>query len=512
MRIQNLTSLLFVLWTRRSSSFASSVSIPFVTRTGTGTTKSTVTSTAFTTTAGGSSSTSTKTTSTTTQGLSSHGGATVTTETDYSNYKKDDDDNTNDTTSYRDRLLNDSLSLVGKNLIPSTFGGVAYYNTAQLQEFRVLFILGGPGAGKGTQCERLTATSSSSSDDDTSNNNKYPCVHLSVGELLRAEQTRMDSPHRTLIQDCLVSGRIVPVDVSLALLHRAMEEAAAIHGRSTLYLVDGFPRNYDNLEGWNRFMSMPMEHDNENGHNDQYRPRRTSVWGVLLFTCPLAILEQRILTRAQTSGRSDDNIISAHKRFHTFQEQTMPVVELLRQVQQIQQEQPECNYGMPLQVHDIRGDLSIEQVWDTVQHTVQQFMAHDIWTANAKLIEAVETQNETLYRELCPYMTTTHLDGDKPSTMAVMEGTYSDDSSAPNDSTPGHHHHVQISNASIRFETGTKAITSYDRVFRTVVNDNKDDTTSHGEDIIVREERVWSHEGTRGWVNVHFTRTPKEEI
>jgi adenylate kinase family enzyme len=295
-----------------------------------------------------------------------------------------------------------------------------------------------------------------------------------------------------------------------------MEEAAAIHGRSTLYLVDGFPRNYDNLEGWNRFMSMPMENNNSNDNDDQYQhQRRTSVWGVLLFTCPLPILEQRILSRAQTSGRSDDNIISAQKRFHTFQEQTMPVVEMLRQVQQIQ-EQSEYNYGMPLQVHDIRGDLSIEQVWDTVQDTVQQFMANDVWTANAKLIEAVETQNETLYRQLCPYMTTTtsspsHPNGDNTSMMAAMEGTYRDDSSDANDSPS--RHHVQISNASIRCETGTKAITSYDRVFRIVVNDdNKDDTIAHTEETVVREERVWSHEGTQGWVNVHFTRTPKEEL
>ena len=494
MKIQNLSSLLFVLWTRRSSSFASSVSIPFVT-------------TGITATGTGTASTSRRTTTlTTTPGRLSQRDATTTTETDYSNYKKDNDDKTN----YMDRLLHDSLSLVGRHLIPSTFGGVAYYNTAQLQEFRVLFILGGPGAGKGTQCERLTATSSSdhssSTTSITTTTNNYPCVHLSVGELLRAEQTRMDSPHRALIQDCLVSGRIVPVDVSLALLHRAMEEAAAVHGRSTLYLVDGFPRNYDNLEGWNRFMTTAMD------DNHHHPLRRTSVWGVLLFTCPLAILEQRILTRAETSGRSDDNIISAQKRFQTFQEQTMPVVELLRQVQQIQDQ--ERNYGMPLQVHDIRGDLSIEQVWDTVQQTVQQFLANDIWTANAKLIEAVETQNETLYRQLCPYMMmTSSSDSDVEQTsMAAMEGTY--DSSDPNPTAT--HHHVQISNASIRFETGTKAITSYDRVVRMVANDKRDDTNhdNHGysEETIVREERVWSHEGTRGWVNVHFTRTPKQEI
>ena len=42
---------------------------------------------------------------------------------------------------------------------------------------------------------------------------------------------------------------------------------------------------------------------------------------------PPQTLEARLLKRGETSGRSDDNIESIRKRFHTFVEQTMPVKE-----------------------------------------------------------------------------------------------------------------------------------------------------------------------------------------
>jgi len=336
--------------------------------------------------------------------------------------------------------IEQSLSIVGKNLIRSTFGGVTYFNTSCMPEFRVLFILGGPGAGKGTQSAFLEE--------------QYPCVHLSVGELLREEQTREDSPHRALIEECLVAGKIVPVEISLALLQRAMEEAAEEKGRSLLFLVDGFPRNFDNLDGWNRCMSGIA-----------------SVWAVLMYSCPLKILEDRILARAETSGRSDDNIKSAQKRFRTFEEQTVPVVNTLREVQEIQEEEEK---SMAMQVEDIKGDRTIEEVWNDTQNVINKMLANDVWTANAKLMEAIESGNEEHYSSLCDYL-------EKSEDISTHEG--GDVGKARN-----------ISNAEIEFETGTNATTSYDRVI---------------DGITTRETRVWSHQGVKGWRCIHFYRTPK---
>jgi UMP-CMP kinase len=339
------------------------------------------------------------------------------------------------------QAIEESMSITGHSLCRAEFGGVSYWNTALMPEFRVLFILGGPGAGKGTQSDFLKE--------------QYPCVHLSVGELLRNEQTREGSPHAQLIQECLVGGKIVPVEISIALLQRAMEEAAAEKGRTLLYLVDGFPRNFDNLEGWNRCMRGV-----------------SSVWGVLMFKCPLQVLVQRILARAETSGRSDDNLQSAQKRFRTFERETEPVVDTLRKVQELQRRQGSC---MPLQVCDINADQTIERVWSDTQSIVNDILANDVWTANARLVDAIQSGDSERYRQLCAYC-------GKNDDIVSLEGKVEAN--------------IKISNSKIEFQTGTKAIISYDRVL--------------DEAIAVRETRIWSHEGIQGWRCIHFYRLPLE--
>ena len=47
----------------------------------------------------------------------------------------------------------------------------------------------------------------------------------------------------------------------------------------------------------------------------------------LFFDCPEDVMEQRLINRGKTSGRTDDNEESIRKRFKTFVETSMPVVE-----------------------------------------------------------------------------------------------------------------------------------------------------------------------------------------
>lgn len=78
---------------------------------------------------------------------------------------------------------------------------------------------------------------------------------------------------------------------------RAFAAAAARAAGSRKFLVDGFPRNLDNLEKWFEMMG-----------------NETMLSMVLFFDCPEHILEERILERGKTSGRSDDNLDSIKKR------------------------------------------------------------------------------------------------------------------------------------------------------------------------------------------------------
>jgi len=158
---------------------------------------------------------------------------------------------------------------------------------------RVIFVLGGPGSGKGTQCEIMTKN--------------FPFVHLSAGDLLRRERDRNGSKYGDLIQKHITEGKIVPVEITVNLLKDEMERQLET---SDWFLIDGFPRSYENLRGWDSVIN-----------------KWADVVGVLFLDCPEAEMEKRILERAKTEGRSDDNMSTIKKRFHTYEEDTMPVIE-----------------------------------------------------------------------------------------------------------------------------------------------------------------------------------------
>merc|ERR1712110_602834 len=92
----------------------------------------------------------------------------------------------------------------------------------------VIFVLGGPGAGKGTQCQNLV--------------DKHNFVHLSAGDLLRAERKNPESKHGQLIENLIVQGKIVPVEITCTLLENAMNKSMLEENKFD-FLIDGFPRS-----------------------------------------------------------------------------------------------------------------------------------------------------------------------------------------------------------------------------------------------------------------------------
>jgi adenylate kinase family enzyme len=161
----------------------------------------------------------------------------------------------------------------------------------------VVFVLGGPGAGKGTMCE-LAET-------------QLGWTHLSTGELLRAEREKGGDTAAT-IEEYFTAGKLVPNEIIVALLQNAMETVTRTTGRVN-FLLDGFPRSLSNLEEWNKIFAP-----------------QSPLPKMLYFECPYDVLEQRILGRAKYSGRSDDNVDSLKLRFDTFKAETLPTVEFFR--------------------------------------------------------------------------------------------------------------------------------------------------------------------------------------
>ncbi|EFJ20739.1 hypothetical protein SELMODRAFT_5337, partial [Selaginella moellendorffii] len=153
-----------------------------------------------------------------------------------------------------------------------------------------IVFLGGPGCGKGTQCEELVRD--------------FGYSHLSTGDLLRAEVasgSELGKQCDTLMKE----GKLVPLDVTINLLKQAMGKA-----KCKRFLIDGFPRAVDQAHEFEAKVGKPDV--------------------VLCLDCSLELMEKRLLQRGKASGRADDNIETIKKRFETFLAESKPVIDYYR--------------------------------------------------------------------------------------------------------------------------------------------------------------------------------------
>jgi len=203
----------------------------------------------------------------------------------------------------------------------STWTGFLRFSVRKMAKPNVVFVLGAPGAGKGTQCQRIVE--------------KFGYVHLSAGDLLRAERKSPGSQYGELIENHITNGTIVPVAITCSLLERAMTDS----GKND-FLIDGFPRNEDNLSGWNDAMG-----------------EKANLKCVLNFDCGQQTCLERCLARgAAGSGRSDDNEESLKKRFVTFVNATEPIIK---------------HFDEQNLVKTINAERDVEAVWTDVEKLFQ---------------------------------------------------------------------------------------------------------------------------------------------
>jgi hypothetical protein len=158
----------------------------------------------------------------------------------------------------------------------------------------------------------------------------------------------------------------VPVEITVQLIRAAMSRAAP--GGGGRFLVDGFPRNFENLEGWHRVMGASAD-----------------VLGVLMYDCPEAVMEARLLRRGETSGRSDDTAAVIRKRFHTYVSSTLPVIR---------------HYEAQGRLFRVAADAPVEQVAAATRAAVEPLIAAEVARYHALLLDAVRAGDWAAYERL----------------------------------------------------------------------------------------------------------------
>lgn len=160
------------------------------------------------------------------------------------------------------------------------------------EKVKVVFVIGGPGSGKGTQCARIKE--------------EFKYEHLSTGDILRDIVKKQEHPKWEELDKLMKEGQLV----SSALLVEFIKAFFAQY-KGKKVLLDGFPRSTENIEEWEKQMADVAD-----------------LTGVLYFNCTPEEMKKRMLGRNE--GRADDNEETMAKRIDVFEKDTMPLVEKYR--------------------------------------------------------------------------------------------------------------------------------------------------------------------------------------
>ena len=164
-----------------------------------------------------------------------------------------------------------------------------------------LILLGPPGAGKGTQSQRLVE--------------KHGIVQLSTGDMLRAA-IKAGTPIGLKAKDIMARGDLVPDDVVVGIISDRLDEPDAKAG----FVLDGFPRTVKQAEALDQLLGK----------------RGLSLDGVVELKVDEGILLKRIekrLSDMKARGepiRSDDNPESFRTRLGAYRQQTAPLIDYYR--------------------------------------------------------------------------------------------------------------------------------------------------------------------------------------
>jgi adenylate kinase len=159
-----------------------------------------------------------------------------------------------------------------------------------------LLIMGPPGAGKGTQAARLAT--------------RYRIPAISTGDIFRAMRTA-DTPLAHQVRTIMASGGYVTDDITNAIVADRLNQPDCREG----FLLDGYPRTLDQVRTLDALLGTEMK----------------SIDAVIALHADVDEVVTRLLLRAETEGRSDDDEPTIRVRQQIYAEQTAPLLAVYRE-------------------------------------------------------------------------------------------------------------------------------------------------------------------------------------
>jgi adenylate kinase len=184
-----------------------------------------------------------------------------------------------------------------------------------------IVLFGPPGAGKGTQAEKLIT--------------KYNIVHLSTGDIFRAN-IKGETGLGTLAKSYIDAGNLVPDEVTIKMLESEVDKNPAAAG----FIFDGFPRTTFQAEALELFL----------------KSKGTEISVMIALNVSEQELIKRLLLRGKDSGRADDaNETVIANRIKVYNEQTAVVADF---------------YNAQNKFEKIDGIGSVDQIFERLCETI----------------------------------------------------------------------------------------------------------------------------------------------
>lgn len=152
-------------------------------------------------------------------------------------------------------------------------------------------LFGPPGAGKGTQSEKLIE--------------KYQLIHISTGDLFRAH-IKNQSALGQRVSALIAEGQLVPDEITIAMLEEEVDKNPQAKG----FIFDGFPRTVPQAQALDAFLES----------------KGTSITGVIALDVDQEELTKRIAQRQLETGRVDDQADKLQKRIEEYFSKTIHVL------------------------------------------------------------------------------------------------------------------------------------------------------------------------------------------